>query len=106
MIVASPVTDCGPSCPRSCGGEEGWSQPSETSCLNGWAAKNPRSSQTGGDYCDRPSTAASAASFNPITLPFAIICQSSANSDSRYFKQGTAPATLPPKTITPLANYA
>jgi hypothetical protein len=40
----------------------------KTSCLKGWAAKNPRSSQTGGGYCDRPSTAAPAASFNPITL--------------------------------------
>src|SRR6266542_3839980 len=41
------------------------------SSLRGWAAKNPRSSQTGGDYCDRPSTAAPAASFNPkrVKLP-------------------------------------
>src|SRR4051812_47059591 len=37
----------------------------KTSCLKGWAAKNPRSSQTGGNYCDRPLTAAPAASFNP-----------------------------------------
>src|SRR2546430_10375686 len=36
----------------------------KTSCLKGWVAKNPRSSQTGGDYCDRPLTAAPAASFN------------------------------------------
>jgi hypothetical protein len=27
--------------------------------------ENPQSSQTGGDYCDRSLTAASAASFNP-----------------------------------------
>src|SRR6478672_9085086 len=26
----------------------------KTSCLKGWVAKNPRSSQTGGDYCDCP----------------------------------------------------
>src|SRR5215813_3373786 len=41
----------------------------KTSCLKGGAAKNPRSSQTGGNYCDRPLdrslTAAPAASFNP-----------------------------------------
>src|SRR5262249_7619560 len=37
----------------------------KTSCLRGGAAKNPRSSQTGGNYCDRPLTAAPAASFNP-----------------------------------------
>src|SRR3954462_8711221 len=37
----------------------------KTSCLKGWAAKNPRSSQTGGGTGDRPSTAAPAASFNP-----------------------------------------
>src|SRR5262249_9375996 len=36
----------------------------KTSCLKGGAAKNPRSSQTGGNYCDRPLTAAPAASFN------------------------------------------
>src|SRR6516164_8041403 len=36
----------------------------KTSCLNGWVAKNPRSSQTGGDYCDCLLTAAPAASFN------------------------------------------
>src|SRR5215472_3887382 len=36
----------------------------KTSCLKGWASKNPRSSQTGGDCCYRPSTAAPAASFN------------------------------------------
>src|SRR6266536_3971727 len=36
----------------------------KTSCLKGWVAKNPRSSQTGGDYCDCPLTAAPAASFN------------------------------------------
>src|SRR6476620_8222846 len=36
----------------------------KTSCLKGWASKNPRSSQTGGNYCDRPLTAAPAASFN------------------------------------------
>src|SRR4051812_11726774 len=36
----------------------------KTSCLKGWAAKNPRSSQTGGNYCDRLLTAAPAASFN------------------------------------------
>src|SRR3954452_15483676 len=35
----------------------------KTSCLKGWAAKNPPSSQTGGGYCDRPSTAAPAASL-------------------------------------------
>jgi hypothetical protein len=35
----------------------------KTSCLKGWAAKNPGSFQTGGD-CDRPLTAAQAASFN------------------------------------------
>src|SRR5262249_9239079 len=33
--------------------------------LRGGVAKNPRSSQTGGNYCDRPLTAAPAASFNP-----------------------------------------
>ena len=38
----------------------------KTSCLKGGAAKNPRSSQTGGNYCDRPLTAAAAASFNPF----------------------------------------
>ena len=37
----------------------------KTSCLRGGVAKNPRSSQTGGNYCDRPLTAAPAASFNP-----------------------------------------
>src|SRR5436190_21202013 len=37
----------------------------KTSCLKGWAFENPQSSQTGGDYCDRSLTAASAASFNP-----------------------------------------
>src|SRR5215468_7143997 len=37
----------------------------KTSCLKGGAAKNPRSSQRGGNYCDRPLTAAPAASFNP-----------------------------------------
>jgi hypothetical protein len=37
----------------------------KTSCLKGGAAKNPRSSQTGGNYCDRLLTAAPAASFNP-----------------------------------------
>src|SRR5262249_49532612 len=37
----------------------------KTSCLKGWFAKNPRSSQTGGDYCDCPLTAAPAALFNP-----------------------------------------
>src|SRR6516225_7397319 len=37
----------------------------KTSCLKGWVAKNPRSSQTGGDYRDCPLTAAPAASFNP-----------------------------------------
>src|SRR6478672_5180109 len=47
----------------------------KTSCLKGWASKNPRSSQTGGNYCDRPLTAAPAASFNPVPLK---ICQSSA----------------------------
>src|ERR1700757_4726904 len=36
----------------------------KTSCLKGWVAKNPRSSQTGGDYCDCLLTAAPAASFN------------------------------------------
>src|SRR5438034_9706745 len=36
----------------------------KTSCLKGWAFENPQSSQTGGDYCDRSLTAASAASFN------------------------------------------
>src|SRR6516164_3269922 len=36
----------------------------KTSCLKGWASKNPRSSQTGGDYGDRSLTAALAASFN------------------------------------------
>src|SRR6476660_191845 len=35
----------------------------KTSCLKGWASKNPRSSQTGGNYCDRPLTAAPAASL-------------------------------------------
>src|SRR6516164_8065648 len=30
----------------------------KTSCLKGGAAKNPQSSQTGGNYCDRPLTAA------------------------------------------------
>src|SRR5262249_53441493 len=33
----------------------------KTSCLKGWASKNPRSSQTGGDYGDRSLTAALAA---------------------------------------------
>src|SRR5437762_10001056 len=32
-------------------------------------AKNPRSSQTGGDYCDCPLTAAPAASFNRVAHP-------------------------------------
>src|SRR5215468_12765240 len=41
----------------------------KTSCLKGWAAKNPRSSQTGGDYGDRSLTAALAASFNPLPIP-------------------------------------
>src|ERR1700746_3219905 len=36
----------------------------KTSCLKGWVAQNPRSSQTGGDYCDCLLTAAPAASFN------------------------------------------
>src|SRR5215471_19295805 len=36
----------------------------KTSCLRGGVAKNPRSSQTGGNYCDRPLPAAPAASFN------------------------------------------
>src|ERR1700745_2155068 len=36
----------------------------KTSCLKGWVAKNPRSSQTGGDYCDCLLTDAPAASFN------------------------------------------
>src|SRR5256884_2004143 len=36
------------------------------SCLKGWVAKTPQSSQTGGDYCDCPLTAAPAASFNPL----------------------------------------
>src|SRR5499433_1887495 len=36
----------------------------KTSSLKGWASKNPRSSQTGGDYGDRSLTAALAASFN------------------------------------------
>src|SRR4029450_11806622 len=40
----------------------------KTSCLKGWVAKNPRSSQTGGDYCDCPLTAAPAASFNQCCL--------------------------------------
>src|SRR5246127_2326907 len=40
----------------------------KTSCLKGWVAKNPRSSQTGGDYCDCLLTAAPAASFNPHLL--------------------------------------
>src|SRR5215831_5876642 len=38
----------------------------KTSCLKGWVATNPRSSQTGGDYCDCPLTAAPAASFNRL----------------------------------------
>src|SRR5262249_28403564 len=38
----------------------------KTSCLKGWASKNPRSSQTGGDYGDRSLTAALAASFNHL----------------------------------------
>src|SRR6516164_7927734 len=41
----------------------------KTSCLKGWASKNPRSSQTGGDYGDRSLTAALAASFNPRRYP-------------------------------------
>src|SRR5215475_1247956 len=36
----------------------------KTSCLRGGVAKNPRSSQPGGNYCDRALTAAPAASFN------------------------------------------
>src|SRR5262245_22556992 len=40
----------------------------KTSCLKGWVAENPRSSQTGGDYCDCPLTAAPAASFNPYRV--------------------------------------
>jgi len=40
---------------------------SAASRLKGWATKNPRLSQTGGDYCDCPSTAAPAASFNRDT---------------------------------------
>src|SRR5262245_31224236 len=35
----------------------------KTSCLK-VGCENPQSSQTGGDYCDRPLTAAPAASFN------------------------------------------
>src|SRR5262249_36602114 len=41
----------------------------KTSCLKGGAPKNPRSSQPGGHYCDRPLTAAPAASFNPRRYP-------------------------------------
>src|SRR6516162_3236082 len=42
----------------------------KTSCLRGGVAKNPRSSQTGGNYCDRPLTAAPAASFNRPRVTF------------------------------------
>src|SRR5262249_4646146 len=41
VIVASPATDCGPSCPRSCGGEEGRSQPSENLLSQGWGCEKP-----------------------------------------------------------------
>src|SRR5436190_21614451 len=40
----------------------------KTSCLKGWASKNPRSSQTGGSRCDRSLAAAQAASFNPKSI--------------------------------------
>ena len=40
----------------------------DNNCLmQGLGFENPESSQTGGDYCDRSLTAASAASFNPKT---------------------------------------
>ena len=40
----------------------------DNNCLmQGLGFENPQSSQTGGDYCDRSLTAASAASFNPKT---------------------------------------
>jgi MFS family permease len=41
MIAMSPATDCGPSCPRSCGGAEGSSWPSGISCLVDWASAVP-----------------------------------------------------------------
>src|SRR5262249_5906286 len=41
VIVASPVTDCGPSCPRSCGGGEGLSEPSENLLSEGWGCEKP-----------------------------------------------------------------
>jgi hypothetical protein len=34
----------------------------------GLGCENPQSSQTGGGYCDRPLTAAPAASFNPDSV--------------------------------------
>src|SRR6185437_2955508 len=37
-IVASPATDCGPSCPRSSAGAEGSSRPSWVSRLSDWAS--------------------------------------------------------------------
>ena len=46
-IAASVATDCGPSCLRSRGGEEGSSRPSGFSFLQGWASTNPQSSQMG-----------------------------------------------------------
>src|SRR6516164_405531 len=48
----------------------------KTSCLKGWASKNPRSSQTGGDYGDRSLTAALAASFNPLeSQPLSVLVE-------------------------------
>ena len=57
----------------------------------GWAAKNPRSSQTGGDYCVRPSTAAPAASFNPKTKlqPFRVSDPESLQSSNPQNRQKT-----------------
>src|ERR1700694_5746413 len=66
-IAASPATDCGLSCPRSCGGEEGSNRPSQYSCLRGWAP-TPTSSQPGGDLRHLATHAATAASFNPQSI--------------------------------------
>src|SRR3979490_181860 len=64
-MVASPATDCGRSCLRSCGGEEGSNRPSQYSCLRGWAP-TPTSSQPGGDLRHLATHAATAASFNQL----------------------------------------
>src|SRR5215831_11849546 len=45
----------------------------------GFGFENPRSSQTGGSYCDPSLIAAPAASSNPINAAKLMICQSSAS---------------------------